>query len=303
MIICPLCGEQIKNDPISPMCDRGHKFSMINGILDLLPDSNDSTLSHEEEHWDKVADKGGMSLLPNEYISERLVDDYYKTFKESLERAWQGNYPNPVKILDIGCGTGSAITYLQKIDFQKVDYIGIDVSIKIMRMRSGRVDFKPPNNWNIRFIRASANKAVFEDNLFDIVFSASALHHLEIASVIKWVSRSLKPNGLLILHEPSSNNFFAKIGRRLIHDFNTEGEEPLLPEYTKKMAHDNNLTLIYEKGLHYFTGTSQYLIGILRLPHPVAFCAYYVSKFVDFLATSPSRNYSFIQAFKKPEQS
>ncbi len=301
MIICPQCGEPIRIDPFSPMCKGGHKFSVINGILDLLPDSNDSNVLDEEEHWDKVADKGGMKIVPNEYISERLVDDYNNAFKESIETAWQGTFPNHVNIVDIGCGTGSAITYLHRLDFQKVDYIGIDVSIKIMRMRSAGGQ-NPGDNWNMRFIRASANKAIFEDNSLDIVFSASALHHLELATVIKWVSRSLKPNGLLILHEPNRNNFFAKIGRKLVHDFHTKSEKPLLPEQIKNLAYDHNLTLIYEKGLHYFTGSLQYLIGILRLPYPFTLCAYHVSKFVDVLVTSPSRNYSFVQVYKKLER-
>lgn len=80
-----------------------------------------------------------MKLAPNEYISERLVDDYYNVFKECVETARQANHPNHVNILNIGYGAGSAITYLHKLDFQKVDYISIDVSIKITMMRSGGI--------------------------------------------------------------------------------------------------------------------------------------------------------------------
>ena len=301
MIICPQCREPIRIDPDSSVCKKGHKFSVTNGILDLLPDSNDINVLHEEEHWDKVAEKGEMKIVPNEYISERLVDDYNNAFKEGIENAWKGTYPKHVNIADIGCGTGSAVTYLHNLDFHNVDYIGIDVSIKIMKMRS-KEDNKRPDNWNIRFIKASANKAIFEDNSLDIVFSASALHHLELGTVIKWVSRSLKPNGLLILHEPNSNNLFAKIGRKLVHDFHTKGERPLLPEQIKNLAYDHNLTLIHEKGLHYFTGSLQYLVGLLELPNPIAFCAYHASKFIDALVTTPSRNYSFVQVYKKSKR-
>jgi SAM-dependent methyltransferase len=75
-----------------------------------------------------------------------------------------------------------------------------------MRATSGEII---PDNWNIRFIRASANMGLFKENSLDIVFSASALHHLELNAVVEWVSKSLKPNELLILHEPSSGNPFA----------------------------------------------------------------------------------------------
>jgi SAM-dependent methyltransferase len=300
--MCPNCGEPIRIDQFSSMCNGGHKFPVVNGILDLLQDSNDNNVLNEEDHWNRVADKGRMKFVPNEYISTRLDQDYHNAFKDCIETAWEGTYPNHVNIVDIGCGTGSAITYLHKLEFQKVDYIGIDVSIKIMRMHSaGGQNF--PDNWNIRFIRASANKAIFQDNSLDIVFSASALHHLELATVIKWISRSLKPNGLLILHEPSSSNPFAKIGRKLVRDFHTKGEKPLLPKHIEDLAYNHSLILIYEKGLHYFTGSLQYLIGRHRLPFPFTFCAYQMSRFVDALVTSPSWNYSFVQVYKKLEGS
>jgi SAM-dependent methyltransferase len=187
---------------------------------------------------------------------------------------------------------------LDKIGFENVDYTGIDISIKFMSKY--KTSHKVlPDNWNIRFIRTTANNSIFEDNSLDIVFSASALHHLDLASVIEWVSNSLKPNGLLILHEPSSSNPFAKIGRSLVRDFHTKGEKPILPKRVKQLAYAHNLVLIYEKGLHYLTGSLQYLIGILGCPFPVAFCAYQVSRFIDGLITSPSWNYSFVQVYKK----
>ncbi|HXW12135.1 MAG TPA: class I SAM-dependent methyltransferase, partial [Nitrososphaeraceae archaeon] len=219
-------------------------------------------------------------------------------FEECIKEAWSETYPQEINIADIGCGTGSAITYLANLKFGKVDYVGLDVSIKIMKLRtqSGEIF---PNNWQIRFMRASANINIFKENSLDIVFSASALHHLELESVMEWVSKALKPNGLLILHEPSSGNIFSKIGRKLVKDFHTEGEKPILPKDVKQIAHNHNLNLIYEKGLHYLTGSLQYLMGILRLPIPLSFCVYQVSRLVDSFTTSPSWNYSFIQVYKK----
>lgn len=296
--MCPNCGEPIRIDQFSSMCNGGHKFPVVNGILDLLQDSNDSNVLTEEDHWNRVADKGRMKIVPNHYISTRVEQDYRNAFKDCIETAWEGTYPNHVNTVDIGCGTGSAITYLHKLEFQKVDYIGIDVSIKIMRMHSaGGQNF--PDNWNIHFIRASANKAIFEDDSIDIVFSASALHHLELSTVIKWISRSLKPNGLFILHEPSNSNPFAKIGRKLVRDFHTKGEKPMEPSYIEELANQHDLSLVYEKGLHYLTGSLQYLMGIVKLPFPLVFCVYHATRFIDGLIESPSLNYSFIQAYKK----
>ena len=294
-ILCPICKEPMQFSLTSCECNRGHEFPVIDGIVDLLEDKN-SNLLDEEEHWDDVAEKGRMKIVPNKYIRAKIVEDYHKAFVECIEAAWTGTYPSHVSIADIGCGSGSAIRYLDKIGFENVDYTGIDISIKYMRMCNTSRKILP-DNWNTRFIRATADKAIFEENSLDIVFSASALHHLDLASVIEWVSNSLKPNGLLILHEPSNSNPFAKIGRKLVQDFHTKGEKPILPKHVKQLAYAHNLVLIYEKGLHYLTGSLQYLID--GLPFPVAFCAYQISRFIDSLITSPSCNYSFIQVYKK----
>lgn len=296
-IICPICKAPIEFSLSSCVCYNGHQFQVIDGIADLLKDTN-SNVINEQEHWDSVADKGEMNIPRDKYISERIFLDYCREFEECIKEAWSETYPQEINIADIGCGTGSAITYLANLKFGKVDYVGLDVSIKIMKLRtqSGEIF---PNNWQIRFMRASANINIFKENSLDIVFSASALHHLELESVMEWVSKALKPNGLLILHEPSSGNIFSKIGRKLVKDFHTEGEKPILPKDVKQIAHNHNLNLIYEKGLHYLTGSLQYLMGILRLPIPLSFCVYQVSRLVDSFTTSPSWNYSFIQVYKK----
>lgn len=297
-ILCPICKKPIRINPFSSVCSGGHVFPVRDGILDLLHDVNDSVLINEEEHWNNVASQGRMNIVPNQYISSRIFKDYQETFAECIKAAWVETHPEHIVIADIGCGTGSAITYLEKIKSLDVDYTGIDLSIKIMRMRktSGKIF---PTNWKIRFIRASANIGIFEDNSLDVVFSASALHHLQLPSAIEWISKSLKPNGVLILHEPSMGNPFAKIGRKLVRDFHTKGEKPLLPGHVEELAKKHNLVLIYSKGLHYVTGSLQYLDAIVKLPFAFMYCAYQVSKFLDTLVKSPSWNYSFVQVYRK----
>jgi len=272
----------------------------VDGIPDFLPKLKDSITLDEEEHWDNVAQSGRLSIMPNKYINSKIYADYRLEFERCLKTAWPQKVSKEIRIAEIGCGTGSAIDFFDRLEFETVYYIGIDLSMKTMQLRY-TVERSPPASWKVFFFRTSANKSIFKENSLDIVFSASALHHLDVPSVMEWISKSLKPNGLLILHEPNNSNTLAKLARKFARNFHTKGEKPILPKDLTQIAYKNNLVLVYEKGLHYFSGSLQYLMGILRMPSPFAFCVYQVSRVLDNLITSPVRNYSFVQVYRKTE--
>jgi SAM-dependent methyltransferase len=300
-ILCPICREPININPSTPKseCDAGHSFALTNGILDLLSSTSEENILEEEKHWDRFAQRRRLSIVPNSYMKKKVFEHYRLTFECLLFREWPDFSNKIISIADIGCGSGSAIRDLGNLDFASVDYVGIDVSSKLMSMFDAFLERELPKNWRLMFIRASANKSIFKDSSLDIVFSASALHHLDVNPVIKWVSKALKPGGLFILNEPSEMNPFAKIGRRVIRDFHTKGEKPLVPNKLKRICQQNDLSLKYEKGLHFLTGPLEYLVGIFKFPKALSISAYHLSRCFDRLVTSPSWNYSFIQMYKK----
>jgi SAM-dependent methyltransferase len=300
-ILCPICKEQININPNSTVsnCDKGHSFALTDGILDLLSGTIDENILDEEKHWDKFAQRGRLSITPNSFMKRKVFEHYRLTFEGLVSCEWPDFSNKTVSIADIGCGSGSAIRDLGLLDFAFVDYVGIDVSSKLMSMYKSFLDRELPKKWKIQFIRASANKSIFKDSSLDIVFSASALHHLEVDSVINWISKALKPGGLFILNEPSEMNPFAKIGRKIIRDFHTKGEKPLLPDKLNRICQQKNLCLRYEKGLHFLTGPLEYLVGIFKFPDALSISTYNFSRCFDKLVTSPSWNYSFVQMYKK----
>jgi len=152
-----------------------------------------------------------------------------------------------ISIADIARGYGSAIRYSGDLDFATVDYVGIDVSSKFMSMYDVLLNRELPKSWRIQFVRASANESIFKDSSLDIVFSASSLHHLEVNAVINWISKALKAGGLFILNEPSEMNPFARIGRKIVRDYHTKSEKPLLPSKLNRICQQHSLRLKYEK--------------------------------------------------------
>ena len=265
-------------------------------IIDFLPNMNEEDLREEEQHWDRYATRGKATLEVNSYIKNKIYNDYLALFYKYITNEWPDFSQRHVSVAELGCGSGSAIRFLRQIKFRKVDYIGIDLSLQSMADFKGRNDIP---NWKIRFVRASANEGLFNDNTLDMVFSTSALHHLRVTDVIKWISKSLKRGGLFILNEPSEINPFAKVGRRLVRDFHTKSERPLHPKQIETIAREYDFDLRYEKGLHFLSGPMMYCVEILHFPDPFSILAYSVSKVLDRLITSPSLNYSFIQVYRR----
>ena len=294
-ILCPICNQPIRMDVGSCACAKGHKFTIISNIINFLPNEDDESLKEEVMHWDQYAIKGKASIEPNSYIRSKILRDYESLFYRSITDEWPDYSQKSICMVEIGCGYGSAIRFLNGINFAKVDYVGIDISLQSML----RDNLKSRPNWTVRFVRASANTGLFKDNTLDMVFSTSALHHLRVTDVIKWTSKTLKCGGLFIINEPSEINPFAKLGRKLVKDFHTKGERPLDPKKVNKIAKEYNLELIYEKGVHFLSGPMMYFVEILGFPAPLSVFAYYVSKFFDHFVNSPSWNYSFVQVYRR----
>jgi SAM-dependent methyltransferase len=200
-----------------------------------------------------------------------------------------------------------ALSFLLRLGFSRVDYIGIDISVKMMELAK-KNNMNIPTNWNTLFIRSSANEGIFEEDSLDIVFCDGVLARLDLGSVIEWVTRALRPGGLFIFNDNSDKNLFAKICRRLIPNFHlrydphNEGQKCLAPDYVKEKADRYHLRLVYEKGLHFFNGRLQYLTEIFNIPKPIMVCVYHAARFVDYFITSPSWSYSFVQAYKKDQK-
>jgi ubiquinone/menaquinone biosynthesis C-methylase UbiE len=297
-LICPSCREALIEFSDFANCKNGHKFQKVGGILDLLPTTSDKRIIEEQEHWNNIAKKGRNVILPNHFIKEKMVRDVIRNCEKIIRAHLNNdNIRRSISIGEIGCGGGSAMTYLQILKFSPAEYYGADVSLD--RLIQGLKSDSRPENWQINFIRSSANVQLFADGSLDIIFSAAALHHLDLDVTLDWISKSLKKGGIFILCEPSSKNPFASVGRRILKGFHTPGEKPLEPSEVQGLAEKNGLTMVYQKGEHFLTGPMEYLLGLRNVPVILVKLIYYLTTIVDLIIRSPSYNYDFIQAYKK----
>ena len=100
------------------------------------------------------------------------------------------------KILDVGCGTGKLIKFLNKNGFTTY---GCDTAITA-------VNFTNKINRKKVATVASAEKLPYKNNAFDLLLSISTIEHLtktQVNKFLKEARRVLKPNGFIFIVTPN----------------------------------------------------------------------------------------------------
>jgi len=105
------------------------------------------------------------------------------------------------KILDVGCGTGKLVSFLNKNGFQAK---GCDKFPKA-------VSIAQKNNNKNSIIKAPATNLPFSNRSFDLITSISAIEHLtprETKQFLQETHRILKHKGLVFIVTPNFNSPF-----------------------------------------------------------------------------------------------
>lgn len=103
---------------------------------------------------------------------------------------------NLKKVLDVGCGTGRLVKFLNENGFETIGCDVVEEALKIAQ----RINKKNS------IIKASATKLPFTDRSFDLVIAISLIEHLtknEAKKFIAEVKRILKPGGSVFLITPN----------------------------------------------------------------------------------------------------
>ena len=133
-----------------------------------------------------------------------------KSYVQQLENIVSHIDTKPVKILDLGCGTG-ALTQRVLTKYPDANVVCLDPATTMLDIVN-----KKFSNFNVETVQGSAHAMEFEDNTFDYIMTNWALHHLTNEDKIlcaKELFRVLKPEGKLILGDQ-----FAPIMREDVKD-------------------------------------------------------------------------------------
>lgn len=132
------------------------------------------------------------SHYDQQYFQARDYLGYH--LAESIKILMEDN--NLKTVLDVGCGTGRLVKFLNENGFEAYGCDKADQAVEQARRL----------NKKRAVIKASATSLPFENHSFDLVISISLIEHLNLNEAEKFLieaDRILKPNGFVFLITPN----------------------------------------------------------------------------------------------------
>jgi len=140
-------------------------------------------------------------------------------WKDLREEALEVLKPTPIKVIDIGGGSGAFSKVVFHKNRQNV-VVTIDLDLDSLKRASE----------GIHPIHGNILKVPFKNGSFDGVLGRAILHHIpeELEASVWELKRILKNGGITVIQEPSDKNIFANFARIFfITEIHEEQEAPL----------------------------------------------------------------------------
>ena len=220
---------------------------------------NHITYKHQEMLWNYIRESK-KDVIKDDKKYPVNVEDYM----ENVYRWWGNIYfhsrvismlpylDKRTKILDYGCGCGTAVLNLLLLGF---DAYGIEIDTKkyayIMQLID---DLLLPVEWKDHFKLYDGNEICFDDEYFEFVFSLQVLEHVSDCYMsVREMLRVCKKNGYLQLECPNydscyEKHFYIDFGKPL------HGNKEEFCEHVKKIGGNEE----YAQSLNFIDGMDVY---------------------------------------------
>jgi arsenite methyltransferase len=170
---------------------RNKPYIVSGGILrqkQLMADTQEDIANFYDVHW---KEPGAYDNSASDAFQTQLFRGMFPGFEAKVAQQTEDG----MVVLDVGCGSGVAgRAYFHNV-FERIRYIGVDMSAAI---EQAKVDFAKLNI-PVGLLQAELNALPFPDESVDFVFCPGVLHYtLDMKEAIASLARVLKKNGRFI---------------------------------------------------------------------------------------------------------
>ena len=153
-----------------------------------------------------IRDVDGLTSATLKHLRERWWDDAFTAFvKDTLQ-------PRPGRrILDVGCGTGTAEVKLSRLRLTQVDLVAVDLHPE--RVVAAQAAARA-HNIEAHFAAADACALPFASGSFDSVFCVAVLQHIgDVKKAVGEMARVTRTGGRVVAVEPdnSARYFYSSV--------------------------------------------------------------------------------------------
>ena len=142
----------------------------------------------------------GIDVLRSPTLKNLRTDWWNDAFAEFLEETLR---PKPGRrILDVGCGIGTAEATLARLRMSQLRLVGVDLSLSHVKMA---LDSARGMNARVGYACADACRLPFKDGMFDSTFCVAVLQHIrDVPQALGEFARVTRPGGRILAVEPDN---------------------------------------------------------------------------------------------------
>jgi SAM-dependent methyltransferase len=138
-----------------------------------------------------------LSSATLKHLRERWWDDAFTSFVKDTLQPRAGR-----RILDVGCGIGTAEVHLSRLRLTQVELVAVDLVTD--RVREALAAARS-HNIAADFAAADACALPFANASFDSVFTVAVLQHIgDVARAVRELARVTRPTGRIVAVEPDN---------------------------------------------------------------------------------------------------
>ena len=139
----------------------------------------------------------GLTSATLKHLREHWWDDAFTGFLQDTLQPKAGR-----RILDVGCGTGTAEVHLARLRLSQVELVAVDLLPE--RAATARSAARS-HNMRARFAAADASALPFPDATFDSAFCVAVLQHIgDVPRAVREMARVTRPGGRIVAVEPDN---------------------------------------------------------------------------------------------------